>query len=49
MTGEYRFIGKVTPRVDASDVVTGRAQYLDDIKMAGMLYGKVLRSTRTHL
>ncbi len=40
MTGGYRFIGKATPRVDGSDVVTGNVQYLNDIKMAGMLHGK---------
>ena len=48
MTGEYRFIGKATPRADANDVVTGSVQYLNDIKMAGMLHGKVLRSPHAH-
>ncbi len=40
----YRHIGKATQRKDAVDIVTGAAKYLDDIKMPGMLHGKVLRS-----
>jgi CO/xanthine dehydrogenase Mo-binding subunit len=44
----YRFIGKVTPRMDAADIVAGKARYLNDIKMADMLYGKVLRSPHPH-
>jgi len=46
--GRESFIGKSLPRVDALDKVTGRAVYGDDIKMTGLLYGKILRSTRAH-
>ena len=48
MAGPYRFIGKATPRKDAVEIVTGTAQFLDDIKLPGMLYGKVLRSPHAH-
>ena len=48
MANKYRFIGKVTPRIDASEIVTGKARFLNDIKLADMLYGKVLRSPHPH-
>ena len=48
MTENYRHIGKETPRKDARDIVTGRAKYIDDIKLPGMLFGKVLRSPHAH-
>ena len=44
MQKNYRFIGKPAPRKDALDIVTGRAQYIGDMKQPDMLYGKVLRS-----
>jgi xanthine dehydrogenase molybdenum-binding subunit len=49
MTGTYRFIGKATPRKDATDIVTGNTRFLNDIKApADMLYGRVLRSPHPH-
>ena len=48
MTEKYRHIGKNTPRKDARDIVTGKAKFIDDIKLAGMLFGKVLRSPHAH-
>ena len=48
MAKEYRHIGKATPRKDAREIVTGKAQYIDDIKLPKMLYGKVLRSPYPH-
>jgi len=48
MAESYRFIGKATRRKDASEVVTGATQYLDDIKFVGLLHGKVLRSPHPH-
>jgi xanthine dehydrogenase molybdenum-binding subunit len=45
---EYRHIGKATPRKDAREIVTGKVQYIDDIKLPKMLYGKVLRSPYPH-
>lgn len=41
---DYRYIGKPTPRIDARDIVTGKAIYLDDFSLPGMLYGRALRS-----
>ncbi|MCX5810704.1 MAG: hypothetical protein NTX36_15265 [Proteobacteria bacterium] len=48
MSKEYRFIGKSTPRRDATDIVTGGASFLNDIKVQDLLYGKVLRSPHPH-
>jgi CO/xanthine dehydrogenase Mo-binding subunit len=48
MTQNYRYIGKETPRKDARDIVTGKAKYIDDIKLPQMLFGKVLRSPHAH-
>ena len=48
MTDSYRFIGRVTPRNDARDIVTGNSRFLNDIKLPNMLYGKVLRSPHPH-
>jgi CO/xanthine dehydrogenase Mo-binding subunit len=41
-------IGKSVTRLDAPLKVTGKAIYLDDLKMPGMLFGKVLRSNLPH-
>lgn len=41
-------IGKRVPRLDAERFVTGRTQYLDDVVLAGMLEGAVLRSPHAH-
>ncbi len=41
---EFRYIGKSTPRVDGRKIVTGQARYTQDIKLRGMLIGKILRS-----
>ena len=40
----YKYIGKDIPRIDAPDKVMGLAEYIDDLKMYGMMYGKVLHS-----
>jgi CO/xanthine dehydrogenase Mo-binding subunit len=48
MAKGYRHIGRATPRKDAREIVTGRAQYIDDIRLPGMLFGKVLRSPHAH-
>ncbi len=41
---DYRLIGKPTRRVDGREIVTGRARYTQDVKLRGMLVGKILRS-----
>ena len=48
MASNYRHIGKGTPRLDAEEIVTGAAEYIDDLKLPGMLYGKALRSPYPH-
>jgi CO/xanthine dehydrogenase Mo-binding subunit len=48
MGENYRYIGKPMPRRDAPEIVTGTAQFLDDIKFQNLLYGKVLRSPHAH-
>ncbi len=37
-------IGKPTPRIEGVQKVTGSATYATDVTLAGMLWGKVLRS-----
>lgn len=41
-------VGKRIPKKDAIDKVTGRAAYIQDLKVPGMLYGKILRSKYPH-
>ncbi len=48
MTAAYRFIGKVMPRKDALDIVSGTSRYVSDIKLPDMLHCKVLRSPHPH-
>lgn len=43
-----KFIGKGTVRKDAVEFVTGGAQYIDDLRVPGMLHCKVLRSPHAH-
>ena len=44
----YRHIGKGTPRGDAAEIVSGAAAFISDLRMPGMLYGKILRSPYPH-
>ncbi len=41
---KFEIIGKYTPRIDGGKIVTGQAPFTHDIKLRGMLYGKILRS-----
>ena len=41
-------IGVSVPRIDAVDKVTGRAAYVGDLEVSGMLHGKILRSPLPH-
>jgi CO/xanthine dehydrogenase Mo-binding subunit len=45
---ELADIGKSFRRLDYQTKVTGRAQYLADMSMPGMLHGKILRSPYPH-
>lgn len=44
----YSYIGKSYPVHDAEEKARGAVRYLDDIKMPGMLYGRLLCSPRAH-
>ena len=47
-TAAYKVIGTRPVRPDGADKVTGRAIYGGDMRLAGMLHGKVLRSPHAH-
>jgi isoquinoline 1-oxidoreductase len=40
---DWKVSGKSIPKVDQRDFITGKHIYVSDMKMPGMLYGKVLR------
>jgi 4-hydroxybenzoyl-CoA reductase subunit alpha len=45
---QYSVINKRFPRLDAPDKATGRAKYVDDMTLPGMLYGALLQSPLAH-
>jgi xanthine dehydrogenase molybdenum-binding subunit len=45
---ELRVIGKKLPRIDARKIVTGKVEYLSDLRFHKLLIGKVLRSPYPH-
>ena len=45
---KFSYIGHRVKRMDALDKVTGKSKYVGDLKMDGMLYGKILRSPVAH-
>jgi 4-hydroxybenzoyl-CoA reductase subunit alpha len=45
---DYAIIGKRMPRVDSRAKVMGKAKFTADLKLPGMLVGKVLRSPLAH-
>ncbi|MBW1680010.1 MAG: molybdopterin-dependent oxidoreductase [Deltaproteobacteria bacterium] len=44
----YSIVGRDIPRRDARSKATGSAVYTDDIKLPGMLHGRILRSPVPH-
>jgi CO/xanthine dehydrogenase Mo-binding subunit len=48
MAKQLKYVGQNVPRVDGVEKVTGRAKFLGDLAVPGMLYGKVLRSSYAH-
>jgi len=46
--GPRTLTGKNIQRIDAVEKVTGRAKYTYDVKLPGLLYGRVLRSPHPH-
>ncbi|MFP3928789.1 MAG: xanthine dehydrogenase family protein molybdopterin-binding subunit [Desulfobacteraceae bacterium] len=45
---EFSMVGKDMPRNDATAKATGSAIYTDDMKLPGMLHGRILRSPYAH-
>ena len=45
---EFAAVGKRIPKLDAADKAAGRIQYIQDVKLPGMLYGKILYSKYPH-
>jgi CO/xanthine dehydrogenase Mo-binding subunit len=45
---EYQVIGKSHPQVDALAKVTGKTAFVSDIRLSGMLWGRVVRSPHPH-
>ena len=41
-------VGKSAPRKDLREKITGQARFSADLKMPGMLYGRILRSPHPH-
>lgn len=41
-------VGKRIPRIDAEEKVSGRSIYINDLKLPGMLHGKILYSRYPH-
>ena len=44
----FSVVGKRTPKVNVWQHLTGTAKYADDLHLARMLYGRLLRSTAAH-
>jgi isoquinoline 1-oxidoreductase len=40
---QWKITGTSAPKVDGRDFVTGKHKYTSDMKLAGMLYGKIVR------
>ena len=43
-----RHVGRPVPRVDGVEKVTGRARYVTDLTVPGMVHAKVLRGPHAH-
>jgi len=41
-------VGRSIPRIEARAKVSGRAEYVHNLRLPGMLYGKIFRSTVAH-
>jgi CO/xanthine dehydrogenase Mo-binding subunit len=45
---QLKYVGRNVPRVDGIEKVTGKARFVGDIVVPGMLHGKILRSVYPH-
>lgn len=45
--GDYRLVGRATPRVDIPDKAVGKLTFVHDLRLPGMLHGRVVRPPYT--
>ena len=45
---QLKYVGHNVPRVDGVEKVTGKAKFVGDITVPGMLQGRILRSPYPH-
>jgi CO/xanthine dehydrogenase Mo-binding subunit len=45
---DLNIVGKSIPKLDAVNKATGRAEYIQDMEVPGMLFGKILYSRHAH-
>ena len=45
---QLKYVGQSVPRVDGIEKVTGKAKFLGDLVVPGMLHGRILRSSYPH-
>jgi CO/xanthine dehydrogenase Mo-binding subunit len=45
---QLKYVGHSVPRVDGIEKVTGQAKFVGDLRVPGMLHGKILRSPYPH-
>jgi CO/xanthine dehydrogenase Mo-binding subunit len=45
---EHKTVGTSVPRAEGADKVSGRTIYAADVKLSGLLWGKILRSPHPH-
>lgn len=45
---DYEVVGRSVPQIDSREKVTGAAEFVSDIRLPGMLYGRILRSPYAH-
>ena len=48
MTANYAIVGKSVPRKGLVEKLTGEARYTADMKLPGLLYGRIVRSPHPH-
>jgi CO/xanthine dehydrogenase Mo-binding subunit len=48
VSAPLRVVGHSVPRTDALEKVTGRARYVTDLELPGMLHAKLVRSPYAH-
>ncbi|MCA1786650.1 MAG: hypothetical protein LC657_11785, partial [Desulfobacteraceae bacterium] len=45
---DYTVVGQRVPKLDAAQKAMGRAEYIQDVRLPGMLYGKIMYSSHAH-